>query len=78
MSAGVSPLSASGPSALMGERAPPSRAGVAFAPSGSAPSTADGALHLPDEQAFKVSTINERLARTAAGAETAGRLDITA
>jgi hypothetical protein len=79
MSAGVSPLSVAGASVLMGERSQAQRPGVAFEPSPQpVPSEPSGGLNLPDEQAFKVSTINERLANLAASAGTARRLDLKA
>lgn len=48
--------------------APETPSGVGSKPAASSP-TASGALRLPEEQAFKVSTINERLASLAAQAE---------
>ena len=87
MSAGVSLLSGAGSLALMGERPQGQRPAVAFAPTPPAvppprgqplPSDPSNALNLPDEQAFKVATINERLASVAASAGTARRLDLKA
>ena len=88
MSAGVSALSGAGSLALMGDRPQGQRSAVAFAPDPPAgppprsgppgPSDSSGGLNLPDEQAFKVATINERLANLAASAGTARRLDLKA
>jgi hypothetical protein len=87
MSAGVSPLSGAGPLVLFAERPAAHRPAVAFSPEPlaapspplqPAPSDPSGALRLPDEQAFKIATINERLASLAASADTARRIDLTA